>query len=262
MDRSNKQVIAFDNFQNVDGERDRLLIAQTIELLSDRASVTGNKKIVLIGIADDARSLLAGSASFSRWTIEVGVPRMPDEEISEILRTGFGLLALDPDGDALDRLVFYADGFPYFAHLLGLQVARLARRERTETVDLVLVERALPQTARQVEESFAHRVSLASEAGGEVRPRRRILRLMANSPAREWRSADVVEEYVDNFGAQSNYSFIHVALAALTSEKHGTILKRTGTRGRYIYKFRDPHMRPYLRVTRFGFDDDSTNRAA
>jgi hypothetical protein len=254
MMKAGKQLIVFDNFQNVDGERDRLLIAQTMELLSDRAQESGDKKIILIGIAEDARSLLAGSTSFSRRTSEVGVPRMPDDEIREILETGFSLLRLDPEPDALDRLVFYSDGFPYFTHLLGLQVARALRRRDDNRVTIPVVELALGPAASQVEESFRYRVGLASEAGGDVQPRKRILRLMANSPAREWRSADVVEEYAENYGRREDYAFLHVALAALTSEKHGSILRRTGTRGRFVYKFRDPHMRPYLRVTRFGED--------
>jgi|GEM_PF-6908599 len=37
------------------------------------------------------------------------------------------------------------------------------------------------------------------------------------------------------------------------------MLKRTGPRGRCIYKFADPHMRPYLRITAFqGHDGDPT----
>lgn len=35
------------------------------------------------------------------------------------------------------------------------------------------------------------------------------------------------------------------------SDNFGAMLKRTGPRNRYIYKFADPHMRLYLRITAF-----------
>src|SRR6266542_1685858 len=84
--------------------------------------------MVVIGIADDADTLVGGSGSVRRRTTEIGVPRMPDDEISTIFHSGFRLLGLEVEENALRDLVFYCDGFPYFAHLLGLAVARDAGR--------------------------------------------------------------------------------------------------------------------------------------
>lgn len=129
MQQSNQRLLVLDNFQNVRLEWDRDLVAQTMEFLSDRAAATGDIKVVAIGIADDAPALLGDSGSFRRRTNEIGVPRMPDDEIELILRNGFEFLELDVEDDAIKQFVFYSDGFPYFAHLLGLQTARSARRE-------------------------------------------------------------------------------------------------------------------------------------
>lgn len=251
MDASDRRLIVLDNFQNVTDDRDRLMVAQSCELLADRANDIGDKKLVLIGIADDARSLLGASASVARRVSEVGVPRMPDDEIREILERGLGLLKIDHDAEALSRLVFYADGFPFFTHLLGLHVARRIRRGEATRVSIKAVEASLDRVTQQVEESFGERVRIAAEKGGEVQPRSRIMAIMAASNAREWRGADVQREYVASYGPAKDYSFLHGALGALVTEKHGSILKRTGSRRDYIYKFRDPHMRPFLRVTHF-----------
>jgi Cdc6-like AAA superfamily ATPase len=251
MQASCARLLVLDNFQNVKHAESRSLVAQTMEFLSDRASETGDIKMVVIGIADDASALLGGSGSFRRRTSEIGVPRMPDDEIAEILRNGFGLLELSADKETTRQLVFYADGFPFFAHLLGLYVSRAARRAGTDVVSIGLVEPALARAAAAVQQSFDDRLRRAFEAGGDVQPRRRILRILADSPLREWKSADVIAEYEKRYERRNDYAFLHVALAQLMGENFGAVLKRTGPRNRYVYKFVDPHMRPFLRITAF-----------
>jgi hypothetical protein len=251
MEASGARLLVLDNFQNIADPAARQLIAQTMEFLSDRAGETGDIKVAVIGIADDAPNLLGGSGSFRRRTSEIGVPRMPDDEIEEILHNGLRLLDLTADRETMKQIVFYADGFPFFAHLLGLQLARAARRDNTTKVSVGLVEPALGRAAAAVQESFEDRISRAFEAGGDVQPRRRILRILANSPLREWKSADVIAEYERLFEKRTDYAFLHVALAQLMGENFGAVLKRTGPRNRYIYKFVDPHMRPFLRITAF-----------
>lgn len=254
MEASVVRLLVLDNFQNIFDSESRKLVAQTMEFLSDRAGETGDIKVAVIGIADDATDLLGGSGSFRRRTSEIGVPRMPDDEIGEILRNGFRLLELTPDEETLRQLVFYADGFPFFAHLLGLHVARAARRTGNQMVTADLVEPALSRAAAAVQQSFEDRIRRAFEAGGDVQPRRRILKILADSPLREWKSADVISEYERIFETRSDYAFLHVALAQLMGENFGAVLKRTGPRNRYIYKFVDPHMRPFLRITAFRED--------
>lgn len=252
MRAAGRSLIVLDNFQNVNTKRTRLLVAQTMERLSDRADETGDIKLVVIGIADDAPALLSGAGSFTRRTAEVGVPRMPNDEIEQILERGFRLLGLSASPEALKRLVFFSDGFPYFAHLLGQSVAQTARRERSREVTLRMVEQALTRAAEQVEEGYGARVRKALEAGGQTQPRKRILELLAyDDSSLDWRSTDVIRLFATEHGERNDWSFLHTALAALTREKHGAMLKRTGTKGRYVYRFSDPHMRPYLRLAVF-----------
>jgi hypothetical protein len=185
---------------------------------------------------------------------------MPDDEIGAIFGNGFKLLGIQAPDDAVKALVYYADGFPFFAHLLGLNVARVllrppknsplatsSRKKVTETI----IDAALRRASKEVEQSFEPRVRSAFEAGGNVRPRRRILELMAYSEHREMLSNEIVSEYSERFGEISDPGFLHAALGQLVQEKYGTVLRRDGPRGRYTYKFNDPQMRPYLRIRHF-----------
>lgn len=242
-------LIVLDNFQNVTNAESRHLVAQTMEFLSDRASDTDDVKMVVIGIADDAPSLIGGSGSFRRRVTEIGVPRMPDDEIRTILSRGFRLLDLAVNSSILDRLVFFSDGFPYFAHLLGLHIARWVRRQPSADVTDEVVTRALQRAVSSVDESYSERLEKAFEAGGDIQPRKSLLKLLAASDRREWKSNDVIGVWEQAHGQREAYQFLHVALGALLDEAHGRILKRKGTRNKYIYQFNDPYMRPYLRLT-------------
>lgn len=250
MREADRDILVLDNFQNVTDEDTRKLVSQTMEALSDRSIVTGDIKCVVIGIAEDAVSLLGPSGSYQRRTTEVGVPRMPNEEIKEILTRGFQLLKLEVPDALLGELVFYSDGFPFFAHLLGLNVARHARRAKAGLVDKDMITQALARAARDVDQSYESRLRMAFEAKGDVQPRKRILRVLSTSPKRQWRSADVVSAYAETYGGPTG-AFLHVALAQLIGPNRGAVLKRTGRPGDYIYQFSDPQMRPYLRITAF-----------
>jgi AAA domain len=253
-------LLVLDNFQNIASVDSRHLVAQTMEFLSDRAAETGDVKAVVIGIADDAPALIGGSGSFRRRVTEIGVPRMPDDEIRSVLVRGFNLLEVAVSPDVLARLVFYSDGFPYFAHLLGLHAARWARRQQSHTVNIDDVDRALKRAVNSVDQSYADRIQKAFEAGGDVQPRKSLLRIFAQSDRREWKSPDVIAAWEAKFGQRDAYQFLHVALAALLDEAHGKILKRKGTRNKYVYQFDDPYMRPYLRLTQTEDDAESQGR--
>ncbi len=255
MKESETKLLVLDNFQNITSSETRHLVAQTMEFLSDRSAETGDVKAVVIGIAEDAPSLIGGSGSFRRRVTEIGVPRMPDDEIRAVLVRGFHLLEVEVSEDVLNRLVFYSDGFPYFAHLLGLHLARWARRQDPATVALDDIDKALKRAISSVDRSYAERVQKAFEAGGDIQPRKSLLRIFARSDRREWKSPDVISAWEDTYGRRDAYQFLHVALAALLDEAHGRILRRKGTRNKYVYQFDDPYMRPYLRLTQSDLDD-------
>lgn len=248
MKANKKQLVVFDNFQNIVSQDDRRLVAQAMELMADRASTGINARIVVIGIAADADKLLAGSGSYTRRTVQIGVPRMPDEEVREIITRGFRLLSITVDPDVVEQVVFFSDGFPYFAHLLGLSLARTARRSSTP-LDAAHVEDALERAAKEVNASYAERVQRALELSGEVRPREQILRLLADSDQRTWLGKDVQTAWEDHFNdGRSDFSFLYSALGALATEKYGAILTRTGPNKSFRYQFTDPQLRPYLRI--------------
>lgn len=242
-------ILVLDNFQNVTDPETRVEVAQILEVFSDRAPRTGDLKVVVIGIAEDAHTLLTPSASVRRRVVDIGVPRMPDDEIAGILTTGFDLLNLDIDDALVDHLVFYCDGFPYFTHLIGLNISRAARRADANEITRTHVAAGLLRTVNEVDETYATRVRMAYERGGEVQPKRRLLELFAQSAQRTWTASEAKAIWQAASGADvRKLGFIDVAMGSLIKPENGTVLERDETSSPFRYRFSDPHFRAFIRL--------------
>lgn len=249
MTEAGYSLLVLDNFHNVTDSATRTEVAQTMEVLSDRASDTGDLKLVVIGIAEDANTLLTPSPSVRRRTVDIGVPRMPDDEIVSILRTGFGLLKLEASPSLLNHMVFYCDGFPFFTHLIGLNVSRATRRANEKRVAATHVAAGLLRSSNEVDETYAARVRMAVERGGAVQPKRRLLELLAQSPERTWTCAEAKVLWTARYPSNSSkLQFVDVAMGSLVKPENGQVLDRDMSTTPYRYRFADPHFRAYLRL--------------
>ncbi|MGM7698122.1 hypothetical protein [Microbacterium sp. A84] len=241
-------VLQFDNFHNVKSQVTRIAFAQMMERVSTLCDRDRPQTIAVVGISADAPSLLGGDIAHLRRTKQIPIPRMDDPKIAAILSTGFKLLEIEPSADVQAALVFAVDGFPYYAHNLGL-LAATAYRDTPGISDEALLQRVFKLAAEEVDASFDSRFKLAVEsARAEIAPRRRILQILCESPVREWTGQDVVANWEERFEVRSEYSFLWAALGKLVTDEAGAILSRTGTSGKYSYQFADPHLRPYLRM--------------
>jgi hypothetical protein len=255
-------LLVLDNFQNIVDQETRTEIAQMMEVLSDRSSSTDDLKLVVVGIAEDAQTLLTPSPSVRRRTVDVGVPGMPDDEIRAILETGFRLLELKVDQGLLDYLVFYSDGFPFFAHTLGLNVARVARRAKVNVVSPMHLAAGLHRTLNEVDETYAARIRMAVGKGGRAQPKNWILQLLAESAHRTWTCQDAVEMWERGIKRDSSrLQIVEEEMAALITRDFGAVLTRDEMTTPHRYRFSDPYFRAYLRLaSELGFSSGERER--
>ena len=97
-------------YVTVDGRREHLSpgaraselalasLADTIKALSDQLP---NATIVLIGVADDVEQLVAEHQSIERALVQIHMPRMSTDELSEIIVNGLTGARVRIDADAL-----------------------------------------------------------------------------------------------------------------------------------------------------------------
>lgn len=242
-------LLVLDNFQNIVDQGTRTEIAQMMEVLSDRSGSTNDLKLVVVGIAEDAQTLLTPSPSVRRRTVDVGVPGMPDDEIRAIFETGFRILDLKVDEGLLDYLIFYSDGFPFFAHTLGLNIARVARRAKVASLSRMHLAAGLHRTLNEVDETYASRIRMAVGKWETAHPKNRILQLLAQSTQRAWTCEDVME--MRERGVKRDVwrpQIVEAAMAALVAQENGAVLVRDETMTPHRYRFSDPYFRAYLRL--------------
>lgn len=242
-------LLVLDNFQNVVDPETRTEVGQLMEVLSDRSGDTGDLKVVVVGIAEDARTLLTPSPSVRRRTIDIGVPGMPDFEIKAIFENGFRLLGLTIGEHLLDHLVYYSDGFPYFAHALGLNVARNARVARSRSIEAVQFAGGLLRTLNEVDETYADRTRRAYAQSGPVKSKRKLLELMARSTKRDWTVGELKSLWAhETRGLQSDLKSVGTVMSSLVTEECGAVLIKDESSTPHRYRFSDPYFRTYIRL--------------
>jgi ATPase family associated with various cellular activities (AAA) len=120
------RVLFLDNYENLQAEPHYAdtsrKIVQLMKAFSDLATYYGDTapKVVVAGIPVASQTLLEVDEATGRRTAEIEVPRMPADELDEILLNGERLLGVEFAGLTRERILYYSDGFPYYTHLLAL----------------------------------------------------------------------------------------------------------------------------------------------
>lgn len=114
--------IFLDEFDRISDEG-RRGFAELLKALSDSAI---DCSLVLIGIADDVRTLLLDHQSVERNISQIRVPRMSSGDLEEILKKGCQQAEFAMSETARKQIVRLSHGLPYFTHLLALETLKIA----------------------------------------------------------------------------------------------------------------------------------------
>lgn len=115
------RALVIDNYENVNRKefaRDfGTSMSELLKLAGARAKTNPDAvKIIVIGIPEDARSLIALNDSAARVTAQIEVTNMTAIEVEEIIGRGAAQLRTTFDADVVQTIVDYSDGFPYLVH--------------------------------------------------------------------------------------------------------------------------------------------------
>jgi len=89
---------------------------------------------VLIGVADDVKSLISEHQSIERCVAQVRMPRMSRDEIEAIVSNSLAKVGMDIEPAGLHEISRIAIGLPPHAHLLGLHSGRVALNEGSKAI--------------------------------------------------------------------------------------------------------------------------------
>jgi hypothetical protein len=179
------------------------------------------------------------------------MPVMSDQEIKEVVKKGCDQLGITVEPGVLDEIARLSVGFPHYAHLLGLAIAKTCQATETEEVSLPRFNELTCELA--IEDSIETYRQAFSSATKTTNPSRYPQVLCACGYAKhdengQFRTKDVVDAMGFVFNVPVTTHNIKSAMADFCGGDRGQVLIRHKFQNVHFYRFREPMMRPFLRI--------------
>jgi hypothetical protein len=239
-------IIVIDEVDRITDPRIMADLADTIKALSDYAT---HATLILIGVGKSIEDLVQEHASVTRALSQIAVPRMSPEELQEIIAIGMKNLSMEMPSNVAEKIVRLSQGLPHYTHLLALQTTLAAIDNRRPKIEIEDYEAALRQSITDAQQSIRTSYHKAVTA---PRGKHYSTTLLACALAKTdeisgtFAPADVGRALKSITGKDWPVSQYTKHLHEFASEKQGSVLEETGTKGRYKYKFKDPMMQPFI----------------
>lgn len=246
----NPSVIIIDEFDRTPTEGNvRTLMADTIKLFSDQAVPS---KIVLVGVAESISELIKEHQSVTRNTAQIHVPPMSTNELAEIIQNGYKRVGLTYEPGLDVRIANLAQGYPSYAHLLGLSAGRKAIDDTRTAVNTADLEMAIPTALENAIGSaqFEYEQAIATSQPGTFFKDVLLACALASKDPLGRFSAVEVRGPLRRLTKRPDYSTAAFQghLAKFCEKERGSVLKRTGRRRHYRWQFINPQLIPYIRL--------------
>ena len=241
-----KIILIVDEFDRIEDPDIDAMFADTIKALSD---FNVDATLILAGVADDVDDLIAEHESVNRCLIQIRLPRMTMDELSEIITKGIALVGMEISDEAVKRICAVSLGLPHYAHALGLAAGRAAIDDHRRAVETRDVDSAIGTLTRESQQTILQRFDMATAS-----PRRQNLyfqvllacALASTDQLGYFRASDVREPYSRIMGRDRTISSFSRHIHGLCGEDRGAVLQRFGQSHSYRFRFSDPMMQPYV----------------
>lgn len=245
-----KVLVILDEFDRVSSDDTKLAISELVKKLSDAEA---ESKLVIVGVAKTIIELIGKHPSAVRAFEQVDMCRMEDYEIEEILKCGFKRISLPIDASLVTKVARIADGYPHFAHLVGLRLvesalARLLEHSgkpiRVEETDyLPAIKEAIDGSMGSLKEAF---IQGTETPAVKTQLYRWILEGIAVQECIEV-SVQEILDFINKVEPQkvAKAQAISTHLGKLVDPEKRGVLERSR---KGYYKFRDPMLRAYIRM--------------
>lgn len=244
-------VIVFDEFDRIADKSVTTAMADTIKALSDYSV---NATVLIIGVADSVDDLIREHQSIERGLVQIPMPRMSDEEISEIISKGVIRLGMSVTIDAADEIVRLSQGLPYIAHLMGLHSARCALANNRLHIDSKDVDTGIARSLDAWQQSIKSAYYNATKSPQPGHIYREVLLACALAEVDDLRyftAASVRKPLRIITGKDYDIPNFARHLKELSDTGRGEMLQRVGEKRRIRYRLNSPMLRPYIIMRSF-----------
>ncbi len=243
-----RAVFVIDEFDRVNDPNVRSAMADLIKNVSDNNPLV---TLVIVGVGESITELIGEHPSIARNLVQIEMPLMADDDIKEIVSKGAEQLEISVESSVLGEIAQLAGGFPHYAHLLGLGIAKACLIRDTKVATQELFDNFACELS--IEEAIDTYRDIFSQATRTTKPSRYPAILCACGVADHdergiFRATDVVEAVFRLFEVNLTVQAVVPALQAFTEEDRGRVLTKVPIGSQSHYRFREPMMRPFLRI--------------
>jgi Cdc6-like AAA superfamily ATPase len=247
-------VVFLDEFDRLEGNEATTLFADTIKTLSDQLVPA---TVVMVGVADNVEQLVAEHRSVERALIQIHMPRMSLEELSEIVNR-VRTIEMDVDRDARRYVTHLSQGLPHYTHSLSQAAAIAAIDRGSRHITMTDVGAAIRTTIqRRAQETVVSAYHKATFSTRETLYRQ-VLLACALAPGDDlgyFASADVRDPLSSIMGRPYDIPAFSQHLNELSDPTgdRGPVLHKAGTSRKFRFRFINPLLQPYVLLR--GVDD-------
>ena len=243
----NPVIIIMDEFDrtSADGDVHRLM-ADTIKLLSDSLV---RAKLLIVGVGESIDELMSEHLSISRNIAQIRVEAMAIEELSQIVRTGYSHANLEYEKGLDAMMAKLSEGYPHYTHLLGQWSGRRAVQENRKKVVQDDLQHAIPDALRNAEGGLQHQYEkavLSSKKNALFREVLLACALVEKDQLGRFALSAVATPLKKITGKDFSAGAYQSHLAKFCEEDRGPVLRKSGKKRSYRWKFVNPQLIPYI----------------
>jgi Cdc6-like AAA superfamily ATPase len=238
--------VILDEFDKLPDTSVRTLIADTIKLLSDRATPA---TVILVGVADDVTGLIYDHQSVERCLEQVHMNRMSRIELEQIVEKGLAQANMTIERPALNEITGLSKGLPHYTHLLSLHAGRRALDSQSLIVSEQHVKAAINVAIRGAQETIRTMYDKATYSTKKNAIYTQVLTACAMAQTDEFGNfwptgvADPLSKIMKKvYSTESFGKHLHTFCSA----ERGPVLRKTGSEYKWRYRFVNPLMQPYV----------------
>lgn len=249
-------IFVIDEFDRLVDETVKSAMADLIKNLSDN---NPRATLVLVGVGQSIGELVGEHPSVARNLVQIEMPLMKPEEIEEIVAKGSERLGLKVVDEVLHDVAFLSGGFPYYAHLLGLSICKACAIRDVDKVDAELFEDlACSLAVEDAVETYRQAFSKATRTSKQSRYPQILCAcgVAEHDENGVFRATDLVSAMDSLFREKVTVQAVVPALQAFTEEERGPLLDKVPHGTQSHYRFREPMMRPFLRIKGRSFETE------
>lgn len=238
-------IIIIDEIDRIKDRETTTLLADTIKNLSDHAI---NSTLVLVGVAESVEDLIVEHKSIERALVQVPMPRMSRDELTQIIDKGLTATGMTMDDGAKGWITFLSQGLPYYTHSLALYSALKAidnDRISIEMNDVAIATRTAVEKSHTIRS--AYNKATVSPQKQSLYDKVLLACALAERDNLGYFPAAAVSKPMSLIMGKKYYVTHFVRhLEEFCEEKRGRILQKKGDPRRYRYRFTDSLIRPFL----------------